>query len=57
VFFGKLNLKWQNITEAPLAMSVSVILLAASCLITGIFFHQILSHVIEPAVFVLTGGK
>ena len=57
VFFGKLNLKWQDIKEAPAAMSVSVILLAATCLLTGVFFSPILSKVIEPAVLVLTGGK
>jgi multicomponent Na+:H+ antiporter subunit D len=57
VFFGKLNLKWQDLQEAPLAMSVSVILLAASCLLTGVFFHPIMSQVIEPAAAVLMGGK
>ncbi len=56
VFFGKLNAKWKDLQEAPLAMSVAVILLAASCLLTGVFFHQILSWVIEPAAAVL-GGK
>lgn len=57
VFFGKLNLKWQDLKEAPLAMSVSVILLAACCLLTGVFFHPIMSQVIEPAAAVLMGGK
>ena len=57
VFFGKLNMKWKDLKEAPFAMSVSVILLAGSCLLTGVFFNQILSWVIEPAVAVLMGGK
>ena len=57
VFFGKLNMKWKDLKEAPAAMSVSVILLAAACLLTGVFFSPILSSVIEPAVLVLTGGK
>lgn len=57
VFFGKLNLKWQNIKEAPAAMSVSVVLLAAACLLTGIFFSPVMSWVIEPAAFVLRGGN
>ena len=57
VFFGKLNMKWKDLKEAPAAMSVAVILLAASCLLTGVFFNQILSWVIEPAVAVLMGGK
>ena len=35
----------------------AVILLAAACLLTGVFFSPILSSVIEPAVLVLTGGK
>ena len=56
VFFGKLNAKWNDLKEAPAAMSVAVILLAASCLLTGIFFNQILDWVIAPAVAVL-GGK
>jgi multicomponent Na+:H+ antiporter subunit D len=57
VFFGKLNAKWKDIKEAPMAMSVSVILLAGACLLTGVFFSQILTWVIEPAVAVLVGGK
>ena len=56
VFFGKLNAKWKDLQEAPVAMSAAVILLAGSCLFTGVFFHQVLSWVIEPAVAVL-GGK
>ena len=57
VFFGKLNQRWKDLKEAPAAMSAAVILLAASCLLTGVYFHKILSLVIEPAVAVLTGGK
>jgi multicomponent Na+:H+ antiporter subunit D len=57
VFFGKLNMKWKDLKEAPAAMSAAVILLAAACLLTGVFFNQILSWVIEPAVAVLMGGK
>jgi len=57
VFFGKLNLKWKDLKEAPAAMSVSVILLAGACLLTGVFFSQVLTWVIEPAVAVLMGGK
>ncbi|HWQ08248.1 MAG TPA: proton-conducting transporter membrane subunit, partial [Holophaga sp.] len=56
VFFGKLNARWNDLKEAPAAMSVAVILLAASCLLTGIFFNQVLDWVIAPAVAVL-GGK
>lgn len=57
VFFGKLNLKWKDLKEAPAAMSASVILLAGACLLTGVFFNQVLAWVIEPAAAVLLGGK
>ena len=49
--------RMRRATTSPAAMSVSVILLAAACLLTGVFFSPILSSVIEPAVLVLTGGK
>jgi multicomponent Na+:H+ antiporter subunit D len=57
VFFGKLNAKWKDIKEAPAAMSVSVILLATACLLTGVFFRPIMSQVIEPAAKILNGGN
>jgi len=57
VFFGKLNEKWQDIREAPFAMSCAVILLAAACLLTGIFFHSVTSGIVEPAAVILLGGK
>ena len=41
VFFGKLNAKWQDLKEAPLAMSVAMVFLAAHCLLVGVFFHQV----------------
>jgi multicomponent Na+:H+ antiporter subunit D len=57
VFFGKLNEKWRDIREAPFAMSCAVILLAAACLLTGIFFHSVTRGIIEPAAMLLLGGK
>jgi multicomponent Na+:H+ antiporter subunit D len=57
VFFGNLNEKWRDIREAPFAMSCAVILLAAACLLTGIFFHSVTSGIIEPAAMILLGGK
>ncbi len=57
VFFGKLNEKWQDIREAPFAMSCAVILLAAACLATGIFFQSVTRGIVEPAAMVLLGGK
>jgi hypothetical protein len=32
-------------------------LLAGACLLTGVFFSQVLTWVIEPAAAVLMGGK
>jgi multicomponent Na+:H+ antiporter subunit D len=49
VFFGKLNPKWKDIMEAPSAMCVSMIILAALCLFTGIFFKPLVANVIDPA--------
>jgi multicomponent Na+:H+ antiporter subunit D len=57
VFFGKLNAKWQDLKEAPLAMSVAVICLAAQCLLVGVFFNQVVRGLIEPAAHILMGGK
>ena len=57
VFFGKLNGKWQDIREAPFAMSCAVILLAAACLFTGVFFHSVTRGIVEPAALILLGGK
>ncbi len=57
VFFGKLNEKWRDIREAPFAMSCAVILLAAACLLSGIFFNSVSSGIVEPAAVILLGGK
>jgi multicomponent Na+:H+ antiporter subunit D len=57
VFFGKLNVKWNDIREAPFAMSCAVILLAAACLFTGVFFHSVINGIVEPAAMILLGGK
>jgi multicomponent Na+:H+ antiporter subunit D len=57
VFFGKLNVKWSEIREAPVAMSCAVILLAAACLASGIFFQSVTRGIVEPAAMVLMGGK
>jgi len=57
VFFGKLNGKWTGIREAPFAMSCAVILLAAACILSGIFFSSVTSGIVEPAAIILLGGK
>lgn len=55
VFFGKLNERWNELKEAPVAMSVAAIALAAGCLLVGIFFGDVLHGVIEPAARVVMG--
>jgi multicomponent Na+:H+ antiporter subunit D len=57
VFFGKLNARWSEIREAPAAMSVAVILLAAQCLLVGVFFNWVVRGLIEPATRVIRGGS
>jgi multicomponent Na+:H+ antiporter subunit D len=57
VFFGKLNEKWKDIREAPFAMSCAVILLAAACLLSGVFFNAVTRGIVEPAAMILLGGK
>ncbi len=57
VFFGKLNLRWKDVTEAPASMSLAMIILAANCLLVGVFFNQVVRGLIEPAAMLLHGGK
>ncbi len=57
VFFGKLNERWREVREAPLAMSTAVVLLAAACLLSGIFFHAVTRGLVEPAAVLLLGGN
>ncbi len=57
VFFGKLNLKWKDLKEVPLTMSLAMIFLAAQCLLVGIFFNEVLRYLVEPAAAILLGGK
>lgn len=54
VFFGKLNERWKEIREVPFAMSTAMVLLAAVCLFTGIFFKQVVENVVDPAARVLS---
>ena len=46
VFFGKLNEKWNELKEAPAAMSVAVVVLAATTLV-GVFFDSVLRGLIN----------
>ena len=55
-FFGRLKDKFAAIKEAPLAMSLAVIILALVCLGLGVFFPLVISYVINPAVVTLANG-
>ena len=57
VFFGKLNIRWKDIREVPAAMSFAMILLAAECLLVGLFFGGVLSRLVEPAAKFVLGGN
>ena len=57
VFFGKLNERWASLREAPAAMAASMILLAAGCLFTGLFYNLVLGALVEPAARVVMGGN
>jgi len=56
VFFGKLNIKWQDLREVPFSMALAMILLAAQCLLVGLFFNHVVRELIEPAAMNLFGG-
>ncbi len=56
VFFGNLNERWRELREAPAAMSVAVVVLAATTLLVGVCFDSVLEGLVEPAARVLLGG-
>jgi multicomponent Na+:H+ antiporter subunit D len=55
-FFGKLNETWKEVKEAPLGMSLSVLLLGAVCILVGIFFPFVIQNWIQPASDILSAG-
>ncbi|MDD5617898.1 MAG: proton-conducting transporter membrane subunit, partial [Candidatus Omnitrophica bacterium] len=56
-FFGKLNQALEKVKEVPVSMQVSMIVLAAICLLGGILLiPQLLVYFIKPAVDVLLSG-
>jgi multicomponent Na+:H+ antiporter subunit D len=57
VFFGTLNLRWQDVREAPATMVAAMITLAGICLLSGVLFDSVLRSLIEPAAMLLVGGK
>jgi len=55
-FFGKLNEKWNAVREAPFWMTVSTVLLALLCIVTGIFFAATVQSWVRPAADALVRG-
>jgi multicomponent Na+:H+ antiporter subunit D len=56
VFFGRLDQRFKDLREAPASMSAAVVILAAQCLLVGVFFPDVMRYLIEPAMRVLIGG-
>jgi len=56
-FFGKLNERWKDVKEVPLAMRLSMIILAMICIIGGILLLPIFRPFLQSAVDVLLLGK
>lgn len=55
-FFGRLNKKWHDIEEAPWAMCLCMIILAAICVTGGILLVPIFKPFLQSAVDVLVAG-
>ena len=49
VFFGQLSVEFENTEEAPIGMRISMGLLAALCVITGLFPTLVTAFLTEPA--------
>ena len=49
VFFGQLSVEFENTEEAPIGMRISMGLLAALCVITGLFPNLVTAFLTEPA--------
>jgi multicomponent Na+:H+ antiporter subunit D len=56
-FFGKLNEKWQKIKEVPLAMCLSMLILAFICILGGLLITPQFKGFLQSAVDVLLNGK
>jgi multicomponent Na+:H+ antiporter subunit D len=55
-FFGQLNERWKAVREAPFWMSAATVLLAALCIVLGIFFSSVIAAWIQPAADSLAQG-
>lgn len=49
VFFGQLSVEFENTEEAPIGMRIATGLLAALCVITGLFPNLVTAFLTEPA--------
>lgn len=49
VFFGQLSVEFENTEEAPIGMRIAMGLLAALCVITGLFPNLVTDFLTEPA--------
>lgn len=58
VFFGQLSPEFENTEEAPIGMRIAMGLLAALCVITGLFPNLVTAFLTEPAAAAaLNAGK
>ena len=58
VFFGQLSVEFENTEEAPIGMRIAMGLLAALCVITGLFPNLVTAFLTEPAATAaLNAGK
>ena len=58
VFFGQLSVEFENTEEAPIGMRIAMGLLAALCVITGLFPNLVTAFLTEPAATAaLSAGK
>lgn len=55
-FFGKLDEAWLKVKEVPLAMKLSMIVLAIICVISGLLIIPLFKPFLESAVNVLLAG-
>lgn len=50
VFFGQPNEKCKDVKEVPLSMRIPMWIMAALCLISGVFYEQVNKYIVGPAV-------
>lgn len=55
-FFEKLPPRLKEVKESPWPMGLAMIVLAALCLLVGVFFAYVINFLINPAVIALANG-